>query len=343
MLAGLAGRGSRLAVLGRAWLGLAVLGRAGVLRLLWLGWREAVSAGAVRRRRGGRRSAGSGAVGLREAVAAGGRAVLAVLAGRGSRLAVLGRAWLGLAVLGRAWLGLAVLGRAGVLRLLWLGWREAVSAGAVRRHRGGRRSAGSGAVGLREAVAAGGRAVLAAGRAGVPAAAAGRRWWGCWSGSCTGTARRRGPEPRGASRTAGSARPVPAAARPPARRGSRSRAVGPGAGEGHPSAGCPSEDRPSAGRAAPAGSRAAGSRSRPVRAEGAPAHPGRRAHRTVRPCADRRPRTSHRPPTGGRSGKSASSCLPLRTAVLSLRPLDPDRVAGPRPPGRLVRRRRPSP
>ncbi len=106
----------------------------------------------------------------------------------------------------------------------------------------------------------------------------------CWSGSSTGTPRRRARRPRGACGTAGRA--------PAGRRG---------AGVHRARQGPRGHLRPEAG----AGSRAAGIRNR---RPGAAVEAAGVRHR---PYGDRRPRTSRRNPTGVRSGRSACRRFPL--------------------------------
>lgn len=110
----------------------------------------------------------------------------------------------------------------------------------------------------------------------------------CWSGSSTGTPRRRARRPRGACGTAG---------RAPARR------RGAGVHRAHQGRRDPrGRLRPEAGE----GSRAAGIRNR---------RPGAAVEAAAgvrhRPYGDRRPRTSRRNPTGVRSGRSACRRFPL--------------------------------
>ncbi len=107
--------------------------------------------------------------------------------------------------------------------------------------------------------------------------------WRCWSGSSTGTPRRRARRPRGACGTAGRV--------PSGRRGAGVRRDPRGR----------DRPRPEAGEA----NRAAGIRNR--RPEAAAVAAGVRH----RPYGDRRPRTSRRNPTGVRSGRSACRRFPL--------------------------------
>lgn len=167
-----------------------------------------------------------------------------------------------------------------------------------RRRRTAEAAAGSGAQGCRR-----GRARPGQGRGrrdqGRPdpvrgpeaAARPGCTWSPCWSGSSTGTPRRRARRPRGACGTAG---------RVPARRrgavGHRDRQVLRG-----PQVPQALRGRPEAGE----GSRAAGIRNR--RPGAAVVAAGVRH----RPYGDRRPRTSRRNPTGVRSGRSACRRFPL--------------------------------
>lgn len=169
------------------------------------------------------------------------------------------------------------------------------SSGSRTRHRRRRRTAeaaaGSGAQGYRRGR---GRGRPDPVRAPEAAVRPGCTWSPCWSGSSTGTPRRRARRPRGACGTAGR---VPAR-----RRGAvvhRDRQVlqdpqvllDPQALRGRPEAG--------------EGSRAAGIRNR--RPGAAVVAAGVRH----RPYGDRRPRTSRRNPTGVRSGRSACRRFPL--------------------------------
>ncbi len=117
----------------------------------------------------------------------------------------------------------------------------------------------------------------------------------CWSGSSTGTPRRRARRPRGACGTAG---------RVPARRrgaGVHRDPLGPLDLQVPGLRDPPGRPRREAGE----GSRAAGNRNR--RPEAAVEAAGVRH----RPYGDRRPRTSRRNPTGVRSGRSACRRFPL--------------------------------
>ncbi|SFN46649.1 hypothetical protein SAMN04487980_102137 [Streptomyces sp. cf124] len=128
-------------------------------------------------------------------------------------------------------------------------------------------------------------------RAPEAAARPGCTWSPCWSGSSTGTPRRRARRPRGACGTAGI---VPARRRGAVVHRDRQGLRGPQAPQAL-------RGRPEAGE----GSRAAGIRNR--RPGAAVVAAGVRH----RPYGDRRPRTSRRNPTGVRSGRSACRRFPL--------------------------------
>lgn len=168
------------------------------------------------------------------------------------------------------------------------------SSGSRRRHRRRRTgravaAAGTGAPGSRRGPDRGHRVRDRArpdpdpGRVSTAGVRPGCTSWRCWSGSSTGTPRRRARRPRGACGTAGR---VPSGRRGAGvRRDPRGRA----------------RPRPEAGEV----NRAAGIRNR--RPEAAAVAAGVRH----RPYGDRRPRTSRRNPTGVRSGRSACRRFPL--------------------------------
>ncbi|SPF02882.1 hypothetical protein SMA5143A_3642 [Streptomyces sp. MA5143a] len=175
------------------------------------------------------------------------------------------------------------------------------SPGSRTRHRRRRRAgaaAGSGAPGSRPGPGRGhrdrarrGPARRGRGRASRGAARPGCTWSPCWSGSSTGTPRRRARRPHGACGTAGRA--------PARRRGA---------------AGVRRDPRDLPRPEAAEGSRAAGIRNR---------RPGAAVAAGVRhrPYGDRRPRTSRRNPTGVRSGRSACRRFPLSFPALGPGPV----------------------
>lgn len=176
------------------------------------------------------------------------------------------------------------------------------SSGSRTRHRRRRRAGaavGSGALGSRPGPGRGHRGHLdrrdpvrrGRGRKSRGAGRPGCTWSPCWSGSSTGTPRRRARRPHGACGTAGRA--------PARRRGA---------------AGVRRDPRDLPRPEAAEGSRAADIRNR---------RPGAAVAAGVRhrPYGDRRPRTSRRNPTGVRSGRSACRRFPLSFPALGPGPV----------------------